>query len=140
METPQRSLVPGIILIALGLLFLIPRLLNVHLGELWPLLIFGGGIGFYVGFIHDRSNYGLLMPGTILSVIGLLFLYCTFEGWYMMETLWPIFIIAPGVGFVLMYLFGQGNVDCWSLRGFCLPSVRSFCLSARSMSISGHSY
>lgn len=106
MTTQQRSLVPGVILIALGILFLLPRFFQIHVSELWPIFVIGGGIAFYVGFFADRTNYGLLMPGTILTVIGLLFFYCTIEGWYMMENLWPFFIIAPGLGFVLMYMLG----------------------------------
>jgi len=116
MATPQRSFAPGIILIALGILFLLPRFFHVHLAQLWPFFILGGGIAFYIAFIADRSNYGLLMPGTILTVIGLLFFYCTVEGWYMMETLWPFFIIAPGLGFALMYLFGNKE------RGLLIPA------------------
>ena len=131
MQTHPRSLAPGITLVALGILFLIPRLFHVHLADLWPLLMIGGGVAFFFGFIADRSNYGLLMPGTILTVIGLLIFYCTVEGWYMMETLWPFFIIAPGLGFVLMYLFGRKE------RGLLIPAgillaVGSFFLLARS--------
>ncbi len=131
MAQQQRSLVPGIILIVLGILFLLPRLFHIHLSDLWPVFILGGGVAFYIAFIADRSNYGLLMPGTILTVIGLLFLYCTFEGWYMMETLWPFFIIAPGLGFVLMYLFGKQE------RGLLIPAgilitIGSFFLLART--------
>jgi hypothetical protein len=36
-----------------------------------------------------------------------MFFYCVFEGWYMMRDIWPLFIVAPGFGFLLMYLFGK---------------------------------
>jgi hypothetical protein len=107
MATSQRSWIPGFILIALGILFLIPRFADVRMSQLWPFIILAGGILFFVGFLLNRSEYGLLMPGTILTVTGLLFVYCTLEGWWSMRTLWPLFILAPGLGFVLMYLFGK---------------------------------
>jgi hypothetical protein len=47
------------------------------------------------------------MPATVLTVVGLMFFYCIFEGWFMMRTIWPFFIIAPGLGFLLMYVFGR---------------------------------
>ena len=112
-----RSPLPGIILIVLGVLFLIANLSNVHLDAFWPVFVLGPGVAFIVLFFRDRKEYGLLMPGTILTVIGLLFFACTFTGWDQMQHLWPLFIMAPGVGFVMMYLFGRHE------RGFLIPAV-----------------
>jgi hypothetical protein len=107
MASSQKSLLPGFILIALGILLLLPKFTDISMHHLWPLVVLGGGILFFVGFFINRSDYGLLMPGTILTVTGLVFLYCTFEGWYIMRDLWPFFLVAPGLGFALMYLFGK---------------------------------
>jgi hypothetical protein len=65
------------------------------------------GVGFWVGYFQDRKNYGLLMPGSILIVYGLLFLYCSIEGWYLMSYWWPVFILGPGIGFFMMYILGE---------------------------------
>ena len=107
MANVSKSLVPGIALILLGVIFLLPNFTDLDGRDLWPLLILGPGILFYILFFMDRANYGLLMPATILTVSGVLFFYCTVEGWHMMRTLWPFFMIAPGVAFLLMYIWGK---------------------------------
>jgi len=107
MASSQKSLFPGFILIALGILLLLPKFTDISMRELWPLIVLGGGILFFVGFFVNRTDYGLLMPGSILTVSGLVFTYCTYEGWYTMRDLWPFFLVAPGLGFALMYLFGK---------------------------------
>ena len=111
-----RSPIPGIMLIALGVLFLIANLSHYNLESLWPVFVLGPGVAFIVMFFRDRNNYGVLMPGTILTVIGLLFFACTMYGWDQMERLWPLFIMAPGLGFVMMYLFGKHE------RGLLIPA------------------
>lgn len=114
---PTRSPLPGIILIVLGILFLIANFSNVRLDAVWPIFVLGPGVAFIVVFFRDRKDYGLLMPGTILTVIGLLFFACTLNGWEQMQHLWPLFMMAPGLGFVMMYLFGKHE------RGLLIPAV-----------------
>jgi hypothetical protein len=119
---PTRSPIPGIILIVLGVLFLVANVSNYSLELLWPIFVLGPGVTFIIMAFRDRSNYGVLMPGTILTVIGLLFFACTLFGWNQMEHLWPFFIIAPGLGFVMMYLFGKQE------RGLLIPAGILTCL------------
>lgn len=111
-----RSPFPGIILVVLGVFFLIANFSNYTLDSLWPVFVLGPGIAMLVTFFRDRKNYGILMPGTILTIIGLLFFACTFYGWDQMEHLWPFFMIAPGLGFIMMYLFGKHE------RGLLIPA------------------
>jgi hypothetical protein len=107
MGQSSKTLFPGLLLIVIGIIFLLPNVTDLRGRDLWPLLVLGTGVVFYAVFLKDRSNYGLLMPATILTIIGCMFLYCTIEGWHMMSQLWPLFIIAPGLGFALMYFFGK---------------------------------
>ena len=107
MSSPKKSLFPGIALIVLGIVFLLPNFTDLRARDLWPAFVLGPGIFFYVSYFADRSNYGLLMPATILTVIGVMFFYCIFEGWYMMRYIWPLFIVGPGLGFLLMHQFGK---------------------------------
>ena len=107
MAPTNRSLLPGIILIVLGIIFFLPTVTDLRGRELWPTFVLALGVVFYVLFLADRVRYGLLMPATILTVTGLMFFYCVFEGWYMMRAIWPLFIVAPGLGFLLMYFFGK---------------------------------
>jgi len=112
----SRSPVPGIILIVLGVAFLIANFAHYNLESLWPIFVLAPGVAFLVLFFRERTNYGLLMPGTILTVIGLLFFVCTMNGWQQMEHLWPLFMMAPGLGFLMMYFFGKRE------RGFLVPA------------------
>jgi hypothetical protein len=108
----------GIGLVILGLLFLFENFgyIEFDFGEIWPVFVVLGGVGFWLGFFKDRTNIGLLMPGTILVTYGLLFWYCSAQGWYHMQALWPFFLIGPGIGFFLMYLFGERE------KGLLIPA------------------
>lgn len=114
MATDRRSFFPGILLIGLGLILLLPKITAFRIHDLWALIILATGLAFLAGFFADRTRTGYLIPAGVLSTIGSLFLYCSIEGWWNMRTLWPILIAAPGVGFLLQYLFGkreQGVLD-----------------------------
>ena len=102
------DIVIGIGLVLLGILFLSENFgyISFDFQNVWPVFVLLAGIGFALGFLQDRKNYGLLMPASILIIYGLLFFYCSIEGWYQMSLLWPVFILGPGVGFIMMYLLG----------------------------------
>jgi len=115
MENKAR-LTPGIILIVLGIIFFLINLDILSMRTLWPGFVLIIGLGFLCSYFASRRNYGLLMPGSILTIIGLLFFYCAFCGWDAMAYLWPIFLIAPAVGLFLMYVFGRRET------GLLIPS------------------
>jgi hypothetical protein len=62
----RNSILPGLILIGLGVLFLVGR--SVYLGG-WIWLV-GLGAVFIIAYLSSRS-YGLLIPGCILVGLGL---------------------------------------------------------------------
>lgn len=98
----------GILFIIAGLFFLLAKmnLFPFSIADLWPLFILIPGIAFNLfGFLNRTP--GLHVPGGILTTIGLLFLFTELFGYGWMEHLWPIFIIAPGVGLLELYLFGE---------------------------------
>ena len=124
----KKSLLPGIILISIGLLFLATNLNLIWIDwediwyefwTLWPLAILVGGVLFWLGWLKNRNDYGLLMPGTIMIIYGLLFWYCMEFGWWRMgeDRLWSLFIIAPGLGFFAMYALGKQE------KGFLVPAI-----------------
>jgi len=102
------DMIVGIGLVILGFLFLSENFgyIEFNFQNVWPVFVMLGGIGFTIGYLQDRKNYGLLMPASILTIYGLLFFYCSIEGWYMMSVWWPVFIIGPGIGFFMMYILG----------------------------------
>jgi hypothetical protein len=112
---PKRDIM-GFVLILVGALLLMRNLgAAVGIGELWPLFMILFGIAFWAMFLSDRSLHALLMPASILFVTGIVFELCTLLGWSLMSTLWPFLIVAPGIGFLSMYLFGPGG------HAFLLP-------------------
>lgn len=115
LEPQRRSPLPGIALIVLGGVLMLPTITDLRGRDLWPIFVLGPGVFFLAMFLMNRRSIGLLMPGTILTIIGLLFLYCTIAGWERMHDLWPLFLLAPGLGFILMYLLGDRE------RGLLIP-------------------
>jgi len=102
----------GLALVVLGLIFLFENfgIIEFDFSRMWPLIVISAGSGFWIGFFRSRKDSGLILPGTILLVYGFLFLFCALYGWWYMENLWPGFLFGPGLGFVLMYLFGEKEV------------------------------
>ncbi len=125
MRGDAKSIVWGIILIVIGFLFLGNNLgwFYFEWSELWPLLMVGGGVLFWLNWLINRKEVGLLMPGTILISYGLLFLYCSLYGWDWMQELWPVFLLGPGLGFLFMYFFGPSE------KGLLVPAIILILLS-----------
>jgi len=112
-QVTHSSYVLGIFLIILGAFILIIQSGYVYWGNFWPFILIIGGMLFFFGFFLNRKNFGLLMPGSILLIIGVLFLYTSHNHWHCMEQLWPTFVLAPGVGFLLMFLFAPKGNALW---------------------------
>ena len=106
MSGQKNQLVVALSLIGLGLLLLVANISRVGMDILWPIFPLAVGAAFWFGYFNNRKNVGLLMPGSILVIIGLLFFYCAVFGWWHMEMLWPVFILAPAAGFFAMYTGG----------------------------------
>jgi hypothetical protein len=103
----SRNIIPGLLLIVIGAVILLANLGIFSLVGLWPLAVIILGVFFFILWLKDREDYGLLMPAAILTIVGCLFFYCEQNGWHHMSNLWPVFMIAPGFGFILMYVFGD---------------------------------
>jgi hypothetical protein len=105
------------LLIIAGVLLLAANFGLFSLVRFWPLLVVAAGVVFFGLWVVDRQNYGILMPAAVLIVVGFLFLYCELSGWWRMQDLWPVFILAPGMGFLLMFLLGTPD------RGVLVPGT-----------------
>ncbi|MBN2183786.1 MAG: hypothetical protein JW746_00510 [Candidatus Krumholzibacteriota bacterium] len=115
----KRSVVPGLILICIGIVAVLGNfgLLDLDWEVLWTYFILVLGIIFWLGFIFDRSKDGLIMPGTVLLTYGVIFNLSARFRWVDMDDLWPFFILGPAFGFFAMYLFGKRH------RGLLVPAV-----------------
>ena len=109
MNINKTTFLFGVILIAIGGILLLKSFDIFYLK--WDtigsvILIFFGA--YQLGaWALNRKNYGLLFPGTIMLIYGLVFLLCSWNSWNLLSDLWPVFILAPGVAFLLMYFFGN---------------------------------
>ncbi len=95
----------GLVLVVTGGLFLADQLLALNLLRFfWPLLIILFGLTFFVGMlVAGKKASGLAVPGTLLTVIGLiLFVQNTFDLWVTWAYAWALLITATGVGLLIM--------------------------------------
>ena len=95
------GLIGGVILIALGLLFLLAQFFNFQaFGWLWPLGVIGIGALFFVGMLAGgKSTAALAIPGSIIGVVGLMLLIQSFTGyWSSWAYGWTVILMAVGLG------------------------------------------
>ena len=74
----------GILLILAGALFLADNIFSLNMFsyfEFWPLIILGIGLVFEFSYFYKGRDAGLLVPGGILTTIGILFLFETATNW-----------------------------------------------------------
>ncbi len=112
MAKDERSFWPGVILIALGTYFLLRRLdlIDIRWYETYPfiLLILGG---LFMTNAVVKKERGAVFPGTVLLVLGAFFFLRNFNllpfGFYLfdLEDYWPVFLLAFGLGFVVLFFF-----------------------------------
>ena len=100
----DSSLGIGVVLVALGTLFLLEQFFGFQLGPwLWPFLIIIPGLLFFVGMLFGgKSAGGLAIPGSVVTMVGLILLYQNtfnhFESW---AYTWALIPIAVGMGMLI---------------------------------------
>ena len=108
MNEKRHSFWPGIVLIIIGAVILIHKMDILRFGwyELYPLLLLGLGIWFFVK-VFVKKQIGSAFPGSLFLLLGLFFLLRNFDildlGFY--YDIWPIFLLILGVSFVVQYIF-----------------------------------
>ncbi len=103
----KSNYIVGMLLIFLGGVFLANNLLGEEIFSLvnmWPVFILGLGLIFEFSYFMNRQAAGLLVPGGILTTIGLLFLFETFTDWRFAEYTWPVYPLAVAIGLFQLYL------------------------------------
>ena len=110
MEKRDKSLVPGIVLIAVGLLFLLHQMdvFYFRWRYIYPLGLLALGAVCLVSVFSKNQRSAAFPAGMFLS-LGLFFFlrnyrYLPLEDYfYYPDELWPIFMIACGLGFIALY-------------------------------------
>ncbi len=119
MERSRGSTGLGVILIAIGLVFLLGQATGLELGSFgWPFFVIVPGVVLLAyGLVEARRPAGgLAIPGMIVTTVGLLLLYQNATGhWESWAYAWAL--VAPtSVGVALM-LLGALNANGRQLRG-----------------------
>ena len=103
----RGNLITGIILLVLGAILIVLNVIpGVRVHAFWPIIFVLFGIGFFLpAFIWPSSRRGLaglFIPGTILLVLGLIFLYNTISyDWAVWAYAWLLIPSATGFGITL---------------------------------------
>ncbi|MFZ5916116.1 MAG: LiaI-LiaF-like domain-containing protein [Chloroflexota bacterium] len=127
MKKRAPGIVPGVLLILLGLFFLMqqlaPRLLSWS--NIWPLFPTLAGLAFLAGWLFGRErDPGLLFIGTAATLVGLFFFPFSFGllNWAEMARLWPAFPIIGGLAFLAQ--FAASRFRDWGAAGVgCLATL-----------------
>lgn len=105
----SKNAVLGFFLILIGGIWIFTNIFDIplfHMGNMWFLFILVPGLCFELSYFSTRRNPGLLVPGGILTVIGLLFAFEIITNWHFATMTWPIYPLAVAIGLFQLYLFG----------------------------------
>jgi hypothetical protein len=107
-RNPLKGLIPGLILVLLGSLLFLANRGTLDWGSWWQYFLVGLGIIFILdGIIHYFSsergwaNWGKFIPGVVLLLVGLAFIF-SFTEW------WPMILVGIGI-MLLLGLFFRRN-------------------------------
>ncbi|EPR13282.1 hypothetical protein [Ruminiclostridium papyrosolvens] len=106
----------GALLLVLKMLFGI-NFLDLNTGDFWVFIVLLIGLTFEFSYFLTGRKPGLLIPGGIITTIGLLFMFEVATNWYFAEYTWPVYILSVAVGLFQMYLFSNRE------KGLLIASV-----------------
>lgn len=110
-EVKSRPILQGLGLILIGLVFILGNFGIFHpdweVVFTWMIMIMG--VFFWLGFLMDKSRSFLIMPGTILVIYGIVFFLISKYTWATIESMGPVFIMAPALGLYFTYLLHEKN-------------------------------
>lgn len=125
----------GLLLIVIGVLALVLksfgiRLLEFDSSDFWVFIVLLVGLTFEVSFFASGSRAaGLLVPGGIITTIGLLFMFEVTTNWYFAAYTWPVYIFAVAVGLFQMYFF-SGRQKGLLIASMIIGGVAAFSMAA----------
>ncbi|ORX23576.1 hypothetical protein BVF91_05170 [Thermoanaerobacterium sp. PSU-2] len=107
----------GIVLILLGLIYLNDNLgllsrygITLDMSNIWPLFILIPGIMMEVSYLKQRKNPEILVPGGILTSMGIIFYFDIFTNWIYSEYTWPLYILSVAIGLFQLYIVSRDFV------------------------------
>lgn len=106
-QRERRAATGGVILVLIGLFFLLNNLFPGVVGRSFLLLV---GVAFLLAYLLGGRNVGFLIPGSILSGLGLGALIAS---WLPGRESGGVVLLCLGLGFLAIWLFERGQQ--WSL-------------------------
>lgn len=112
-DSNRGGLITGVTLLALGAILIVLNLIpGIKINQFWPLIFIAAGIGFFLPvWIWPGSRHGLAglyIPGSILLVLGLLFLYNALShDWASWAFAWMLIPASVGFGIFLGAWIGE---------------------------------
>ena len=99
----------GLVFIVIGIVGILGHFFNLDFlrpAQLWPFALLIPGLFFEISFFTSSKNApGILVPGGILTTLGLLFFFETATNWHFSGYTWPVYILAPAIGLFQLFLF-----------------------------------
>ena len=95
---------PGLALIAVGLLFLLNNLFGWHIDNWWALFILipaGGALGYAFQVVRTTGRFGLEARGSLIGGIAILFVAAAFLFQWNWGAIWPFFLVLAGLAALL---------------------------------------
>lgn len=116
MADRDRSVVPGIVLIAVGAYLLLRELGVVYLRwhQVYPVLMLGVAAILFLPVVRARDS-GAAFPATFLLVLGVFFVFRNYHllafDYYFYDAgdFWPIFLLACGAAFIVQYFLRRDD-------------------------------
>lgn len=122
---PKSNVFLGLLLVFLGIFLFTNNLFHWNLFRMenfWPIFILIPGLLFEWSYFNTTKNPGLLVPGGILTSIGLLFFFEILTGWQFSAYTWPVYPLSVALGLFQLYLF-SGRPKALLIPVFILSTV-----------------
>ncbi|HBW35117.1 hypothetical protein [Desulfosporosinus sp. BICA1-9] len=105
---PKSNTILGLVFVILGTFLFTNNLFYWNffsMENFWPIFILIPGLLFEWSYFSTSRNPGLLVPGGILTFLGLLFFFEIFTNWQFSGYTWPIYPLSVAFGLFQLYLF-----------------------------------
>jgi hypothetical protein len=118
-RTNRTSLIFGVLLIGLGILFLVGQLFRVNIWQYaWPMFILVPGIIFFgITMSGGSGSSGFAIPASILTTVGLIFFFQALTGHYASWAYAWTLIFPTAVGLGMFIMGSQGGDESLKKQG-----------------------
>lgn len=100
----KGAVFPGTILILVGAFFFLWKhyYLPWYMDEMWPVFPFIVGFAFFILFLFNPRDWGVLIPAAILIFISAIFFadntgFFPWSAWHIIGQTWPVILIVIGI-------------------------------------------